>query len=93
MVGVAVDDADGDPASFGPKSVILAAGGFEANAECASEHLGEGWSRAKVRGTPLQHRRHAAAALEVGAAPYGDWSTCHSVAWDAGASDEGRIVS
>ena len=53
------------------------------------EHLGEGWERAKVRGTPLNTGDMLRAALEAGAAPYGDWSTCHSVAWDAGASDEG----
>ena len=53
------------------------------------EHLGEGWERAKVRGTPLNTGDLLRAALDAGAAPYGDWSTCHSVAWDAGAADEG----
>src|SRR5207249_4816591 len=28
-------------------------------------------------------------ALDRGAAPYGDWSSCHSVAWDAGAPPQG----
>lgn len=89
VVGVAVVDADGDSRELRAESVILAAGGFEANAEMRREHLGEGWERAKVRGTPLNTGDMLRAALEAGAAAYGDWSTCHSVAWDAGASDEG----
>ena len=54
------------------ESVVLAAGGFEANAEMRSEHLGQGWELAKVRGTPLNTGDMLRAALAVGAAPYGD---------------------
>jgi tricarballylate dehydrogenase len=64
-------------------SVVLAAGGFEANPEWRRAYLGEGWQRAKVRGTPLNTGDLLAAALDAGAARHGDWSTCHSVAWDA----------
>ena len=54
------------------RNVILAAGGFEANAELRARHLGQGWEKAKVSMTPfvllslpakvgqrntLQHRR------------------------------------
>ncbi len=69
--------------------MILAAGGFEADAAMREQYLGEGWGRAKVRGTPLNTGVMLRAALDAGAAPYGDWSTCHSVAWDAGAGEEG----
>ncbi|HEX2131927.1 MAG TPA: FAD-dependent tricarballylate dehydrogenase TcuA [Actinophytocola sp.] len=65
------------------ESVVLAAGGFEADPAWRAEHLGEGWRRAKVRGTPHNTGDMLAAALAAGAARYGDWSTCHSVAWDA----------
>jgi tricarballylate dehydrogenase len=68
-------------------SVVLAAGGFEANAEWRARELGEGWRRAKVRGTPLNTGDMLDAALRAGAARYGDWSTCHSVAWDAWFAD------
>ncbi len=46
-------------------------------------YLGEGWQNAKVRGTPGNTGEMIIAALETGAAQGGDWSTCHSVAWDA----------
>ncbi|MEU6137652.1 FAD-dependent tricarballylate dehydrogenase TcuA [Nocardioides sp. NPDC047086] len=88
VVGVRYEQ-DGTTAELQADSVILAAGGFEANAELRRRHLGEGWQRAKVRGTPLNTGDMIQAALEIGAVAYGDWSTCHSVAWDAGAGDEG----
>ena len=39
------------------RSVVLAAGGFEANAEMRCRYLGPGWEMVKVRGHTLQHRR------------------------------------
>lgn len=89
VVGIEYTDAEGSPATLLADSVILAAGGFEANADMRRRHLGEGWQRAKVRGTPLNTGDMLTAAIDVGAQPYGDWTTCHSVAWDAGAGDEG----
>jgi len=68
---------------FRAESVILASGGFEASPELRREHLGEGWQNAKVRGTPGNTGEMILAALDAGAAKGGDWSTCHSVAWDA----------
>lgn len=65
------------------ESVILASGGFEASPELRRRHLGEGWQNAKVRGTPCNTGEMILAALDAGAARGGDWSTCHSVAWDA----------
>lgn len=81
--GVTWCDATGRTGTLSTESVILAAGGFEANAQMRREHLGEGWDLAKVRGTPLNTGDMLRAALAAGAAPYGDWATCHSVAWDA----------
>lgn len=65
------------------ESVILASGGFEASPELRRQHLGEGWQNAKVRGTPGNTGEMILAAFAAGAARGGDWSTCHSVAWDA----------
>ena len=81
--GVSWRDATGRSGTLRSESVVLAAGGFEANAEMRREHLGAGWDRAKVRGTPLNTGEMLRAALASGAAPHGDWASCHSVAWDA----------
>ena len=65
---------------------MLAAGGFEADPSCAGAYLGQGWERAQGARHPAQHRRDARPPrCDAGAAPSGDWSGCHSVAWDAGA--------
>jgi tricarballylate dehydrogenase len=90
--GVTWEDRAGRSGELRAESVILAAGGFEADAELRREHLGEGWERAKVRGTPLNTGDMLQAALAAGAAAAGDWASCHSVAWDAGAGDEGDRV-
>jgi tricarballylate dehydrogenase len=42
-----------------------------------------GWEHAKVRGTPHNTGEMIAAALRIGAAKGGDWSSAHSVQWDA----------
>jgi tricarballylate dehydrogenase len=81
--GVTWRNAAGRTGSLTSESVVLAAGGFEANAELRRRHLGGGWERARVRGTPLNTGDMLTAALAAGAARYGDWGSCHSVAWDA----------
>ena len=61
----------------GAESVVLAAGGFEADPELRQRHLGEGWQRAKVREHPLETTGDLlTAALAAGAAPHGDWGSC-----------------
>ena len=45
------------------ESVVLAAGGFEADPGLRAAHLGEGWEHAKVRGTPHNTGEVLAAAL------------------------------
>lgn len=64
-------------------SVILAAGGFHANPQWLAENFGAGWDKAVVRGTPYGTGDMIAAALAVGAARDGDWSTAHAVQLDA----------
>lgn len=82
VTGVVVKTAEGE-LRLSAESVILTAGGFESDPQWRREHLGEGWENAKVRGTPYNTGDMIAAALEVGATKGGDWSTCHSVQWDA----------
>ena len=72
-----------DGGSVRARSVVLAAGGFEADPALRRTHLGPGWERARVRGTPLNTGDLLTAALAAGAAAHGDWGSCHSVAWDA----------
>ena len=82
--------ANGGAESFIPtEAVVLAAGGFEANAEMRREHLGPNWERAFVRGTPLNTGEVLRLALGVGAVAYGDWGSCHSVAWDVASPPQG----
>ena len=57
VVGVRGTGRDG-PVEVAARSVVLAAGGFEADAELRRRHLGPGWERAHVRGHAAQHRRH-----------------------------------
>lgn len=83
VTGVTYRSGDGSTVAIAAESVVIASGGFESNAELRKEYLGEGWQNAKVRGTPYNTGTMLVEALAHGAARGGDWSTCHSVAWDA----------
>lgn len=65
--------------------VVLASGGFEADPRLRAAHLGPGWDLAKVRGTPYNTGEVLMMALQAGAQPYGNWSGCHSIAWERSA--------
>ena len=73
-------------------SVILACGGFEANAAWRARHLGPGWDLAKVRGSKFNTGDGLDMALRIGAQPAGHWSGCHSVGWERYASDFGDFA-
>lgn len=83
VTGLEWTDELGNTGAVRADSVVLAAGGFEADPELRGEHLGAQWRRAKVRGTPNNTGDMLVAAIDAGAATHGDWNTCHSVAWDA----------
>jgi len=74
------------------KAVVLAAGGFQANAEMRARYLGPGWELAKVRGTRFNTGDAIRMALDVGAAPVGNWSGCHAVAWERNAPEFGDLA-
>lgn len=67
------------------RAVVLACGGFESNPEMRTRYLGPGWELCRVRGTRHNTGRGIQAALDIGAQPFGGWSTCHAVQWDISA--------
>lgn len=73
-------------------AVLLACGGFESNPEMRAKYLGKGWDAAKVRGTRYNMGAGLNMALQIGARPHGNWSGCHSVAWDVNAPDFGDLT-
>jgi len=81
----------GHTQQFAAKAVVLASGGFEANAEWRTRYLGPGWDLAKVRGTRFNTGDGIRMALEIGAMPYGNWSGCHAVGWDRNAPEFGDL--
>lgn len=84
IIGVEIRGPQGSY-EIGVSSVVLASGGFEANAEWRCRYLGKDWELAKVRGTPYNTGDGIKMALDIGAQPFGHWSSCHAVAWDLNA--------
>ncbi len=82
----------GSVSTIHASGVVLASGGFEANHEWRARYLGPGWDLAKVRGTRFNTGDGIAMALDIGAAPYGHWSGCHSVGWDRNAPEFGDLA-
>jgi tricarballylate dehydrogenase len=74
------------------KCVVLAAGGFQANAEWRTRYMGPGWELAKVRGTRFNTGDAIRMALDIGAQPTGNWSGGHAVAWDRNAPEFGDLA-
>ncbi|MFB3135820.1 MAG: FAD-dependent oxidoreductase, partial [Rhodospirillales bacterium] len=74
------------------RAVVLASGGFEANAEWRTRYLGPGWDLAKVRGSRFNTGDGIRMALAVGASPCGNWSGCHAVGWERNAPEFGDLA-
>lgn len=74
------------------KAVVLASGGFEANPEMRVRYFGPGWEHCRVRGTRHNTGDGIRMALDIGAQPFGGWSTCHAVQWDISAPPFGDRV-
>jgi len=92
VVGVTAKGPDGFE-DIHARAVVLACGGFEANPEMRVRYFGPGWELCRVRGTRHNTGDGIKAALEIGAQPFGGWSTCHAVAWDISAPPFGdRVV-
>jgi tricarballylate dehydrogenase len=82
---------DGALQELRAKAVVLACGGFEANAEWRTRYLGPGWDLAKVRGSRFNTGDGIRMALAIGASPCGNWSGCHAVQWDMNAPEFGDL--
>jgi tricarballylate dehydrogenase len=91
VVGV-VAEQNGQEITFRGRAVVLASGGFEANAEWRTRYLGPGWDLAKVRGTRFNTGDGIRMAIDIGAMPYGNWSGCHAVGWDRNAPMFGDLA-
>ncbi|KAF2711010.1 tricarballylate dehydrogenase [Pleomassaria siparia CBS 279.74] len=79
-------EQDGKEQVIKCKVIVMAAGGFEADPKLRELHLGPGWDKARVRGTPHNTGDLLNIAVrDVKAKQVGDWAGCHSVAWDANA--------
>ena len=83
---------EGKTQDVGAKAVVLAGGGFQANPEWRARYLGPGWELAKVRGTRFNTGDVIRMALDIGAAPAGNWSGCHAVAWERNAPEFGDLA-
>ncbi len=83
---------DGEIQDLPAKSVVLAAGGFQANTEMRTRYLGPNWDLAKVRGTPFNTGDGIRMALDIGASPAGNWSGCHAVGWERNAPEFGDLA-
>ncbi|MDN3987751.1 FAD-dependent tricarballylate dehydrogenase TcuA [Zwartia vadi] len=59
-------------------SVVLGCGGFEANVQMRTQHIGPLVGAAKVRGTPHNQGDGLRMAMGLGAMPWGQWSGCHA---------------
>lgn len=81
-----------DTAEIRAGAVVLASGGFQANAEWRTRYLGPGWELAKVRGSRFNTGDGIRMALEAGASPCGNWSGCHACEWDYNAPEFGDLA-
>ncbi|MEW5423538.1 FAD-dependent tricarballylate dehydrogenase TcuA [Amorphus sp. 3PC139-8] len=88
VTGVRVRTKEGY-ASITAKAIILACGGFESNPEMRVRYLGPGWDLCRVRGTRHNMGEGIKMALDIGAKPYGNWSSCHACEWDISAPPYG----
>ena len=64
--------------NYQAKAVVLACGSFESNPEMRARYLGPGWDTVKLRGVPYNTGDGLLMAMDIGALPFGSWSTCHA---------------
>src|SRR4029079_9854381 len=86
-----IANVEGKTTRIAAKAVVLACGGFEANAEMRARYLGPGWDLAKVRGSRYNTGQGHRMALDIGAAPGGRWSGANAGAWDLNAPPVGDL--
>jgi tricarballylate dehydrogenase len=85
---------DGTPVAFAAKSIVAAAGGFEANIEWLKKYWGDSADNFLIRGTPYNRGDVLRLLLDRGVQSVGDPTQCHAVAIDARAPKfDGGIVT
>jgi len=85
---------DGEETVVEAKSVVAAAGGFEANIEWLKEGWGEAADNFLIRGTPYNRGDVLKTLLDKGIELIGDPTQCHAVAIDARAPKfDGGIIT
>ena len=72
-------------------AVVLACGGFEANAALRQKHIGPDWNKAKVRGTPHNTGDGLTMAQALGAQEYGFYGGCHATPMDLHMAEYGNL--
>lgn len=73
--------------------VVLSCGGFQASTALRARYLGPGWDLAHVRGSKYNTGDGHGMAERIGAKLTGNYSGCHSVAWDANSPvDQGNPI-
>ena len=77
VIGVRALGPDGFSDFYG-KSVVLACGGFEGNAEMRARYLGPNWDTVRMRGVPYNTGDGLRFAFDIGAMAHGSFSTCHA---------------
>ncbi|WP_174503273.1 FAD-dependent tricarballylate dehydrogenase TcuA [Acidiphilium sp. C61] len=103
VVGLDIDDGvfraarvrlGDDTVTIGARTLIAAAGGFEANTEWLRESWGPAADNFLIRGTPYNRGTVLRLLLDAGAMPVGDPTQCHAVAIDARAPRfDGGIIT
>jgi tricarballylate dehydrogenase len=85
--------AEGDLA-VQARTLVAAAGGFEANIEWMKEYWGDAAENFLIRGTPYNRGSVLRMLLDKGVQPVGDPTQCHAVAIDARAPKyDGGIIT
>jgi tricarballylate dehydrogenase len=90
VTGIIVQENDREELIRGD-GVILAAGGFEADAEMRKQYLGDLWHNVTVRGSRFDTGEVLREALNVGAARHGQWNGCHATPVAADAPSMGKL--
>ncbi|HYL33943.1 MAG TPA: FAD-dependent tricarballylate dehydrogenase TcuA [Stellaceae bacterium] len=87
-------ESAGESLTLRAKSVVVAAGGFQANIEWLKQYWGAAADNFLIRGTPYAKGRVLRNLLDQGVMPVGDPTQCHAVAIDARAPKfDGGIVT
>jgi tricarballylate dehydrogenase len=86
VIGIICQDPEGF-SEIGCKNVVLACGGFQANAAMRVAYLGAGWDLAKVRGSKYDTGDGIQMAVDIGAQVVGHWGGAHATPIDAAAGE------